>query len=83
MIKVADLRGSLESSLSANKSFIAQDLPHALLDFFQTNIFSRLLHAKGFQTSENIQRQVQEKVSRLLSPWQGVNAKLALKAVEM
>lgn len=47
-LTVQKLRELLVSKISDNKDHIAQDLPLALLDFFEQSIFSKLMHAKGF-----------------------------------
>ena len=47
-ISVQKLLTSLESSASADKAHLAEDLPLALLDFFEVSIIAKLMHAKGF-----------------------------------
>ena len=54
-ILIEQLHQELLSKQSDSKDDLAFDLPLALLDFFEIEVFSKLLYAKGFQTSANIQ----------------------------
>ena len=52
-------------------SLFTSDLSPILLDYLQENIFSKILYAKSFQTSEMIQAQVESIMTNLLNPWKG------------
>lgn len=66
-----------------SKQNMATDLSNTLVDFLQSEIISKIMYAKGFQSSTIIQKKVSDIVKDLLSPYNGPNATRAIQNMQL
>ena len=71
--EVTEMLLSTMDNAPASADNFAQDLPLVLLEFFKHDVLGKIMYAKGFQTSPEIQDKVSGIIDEMLGPWDGPN----------